>query len=213
MNRSTGIFGGTFNPVHRGHVEIGARLRELLGLDRILYVLSARPPHKRMMRLAPAEIRWQMLTAALAGAPGLEPCDLELRREGPSWTLDTVRSLGQAFPDDRFCFICGSEGFFRLETWRGYRELLAAVPFVVVLRKEGHRERVARLAGRCGVSLVETVPPLPSPPAICPLRVPTATLDLSSTEIRKRRKAGEGVEGMVAGDVQTIMEVSRAYEP
>ncbi len=213
MSRNTGILGGTFNPVHRGHVEIGVWLRDTLGLDRILYVLSARPPHKRLMRLAPVELRWQMLAAALAGQPGLEPCDLELRRDGPSWTIDTVRTLRQTLPDERLFFICGSEGFFRLETWRDYRELLATVPFLVVLRQNSHRTRVARLAERCGVPLAGSVPPLPAAPAICPVPAPTATLGLSSTQIRKHRRDGAGVEDWVSPEVQEIMNASRAYEP
>jgi nicotinate (nicotinamide) nucleotide adenylyltransferase len=213
MSRNTGIFGGTFNPVHRGHVEIGRWLQATLGLDRILYVLSARPPHKRLSPLAPDDVRWHMLQVALADQPGLEPCDLELRRDGPSWTLDTVRQLQAGAPHDRFCFLCGSEGFLRIETWRGYRELLAAVPFVVVLRREAHRVSLARLADRCHVPLVTVVPPLPPPPAICLVTAPTSTLALSSTEVRRCCRSRGDVDALVGKEVHTIMEASRAYEP
>ena len=117
----TGLLGGTFNPVHRGHIELGLKIKAAFGLDRILYILSAQPPHKKRQAMPAAELRLAMLKAALLPHPGLLPCDLELRRRGESWTIDTIRELKAAQPDECFYFITGSEGFLKIRTWKEYR--------------------------------------------------------------------------------------------
>ena len=109
MNQSkTGLLGGTFNPVHRGHVDLGLKVKAAFGLEKVLYILSAQPPHKKLQPLPAAELRLSMLKEALRPYPGLEPCDLELRRPGDSWTIDTVRQLKRERPSERFFFITGS---------------------------------------------------------------------------------------------------------
>src|SRR5512137_1629981 len=96
-----GLLGGTFNPVHRGHIELGLRVREDFGLDRILYILSARPPHKRNRGVPDARVRFRMLEKALKPYPELVPCDMEIGRAEPSWTIDTILELKDRRPADR----------------------------------------------------------------------------------------------------------------
>jgi nicotinate (nicotinamide) nucleotide adenylyltransferase len=149
----TGLLGGTFNPVHRGHIELGLKIKDAFGLDRVLFILSARPPHKKRQSLPPAELRLAMLQAALKPHPGLETCDLELHRQGDSWTIDTIAELKAAAPGERFYFITGSEGFLKIRTWREYRRLLAEVFFIIILRRPSHRPKVERLLREEGVPL------------------------------------------------------------
>ena len=154
MNQpKTGLLGGTFNPVHRGHIELGLKIKAAFGLNRVLYILSAQPPHKKRQTLPPAELRLAMLQAALRPHPGLLPCDLELRRQGDSWTIDTIRELKAASPRERFYFITGSEGFLKIRTWKEYRRILHEVFFIIVLRQPGHRAQVERLLREEGIPL------------------------------------------------------------
>lgn len=208
----TGILGGTFNPVHRGHVELGLRIKAAFGLDRILYILSAQPPHKRLQVLAAAELRLAMLQAALRPYPGLEPCDLELRRPGDSWTIDTVRQLKGASPTDRFYFITGSEGFLKIKTWKDYRQLLAEVFFIIVMRQGSHRPRVERLLRGENIPIGPETGQPPQPPAAFLYTYASETLSLSATAIRKKVARRESVSPWVEQGVQTIMEENKLYE-
>ena len=208
----TGLLGGTFNPVHRGHIELGLKIKEAFGLDRILYVLSARPPHKKRQPLPAAELRLAMLQAALQSYPGLEPCDLELRRQGDSWTIDTIHELQAASPLARFYFITGSEGFLKIRTWKDYRQVLRAVYFIIVLRRTGHRSKVERLLRAEGIpSLGAGVDPGP-PPAAFLHAYRSDNLDLSATTIRRKRSHGQDVSPYVEKNVQKIMEEIKLYE-
>jgi nicotinate-nucleotide adenylyltransferase len=208
----TGLLGGTFNPVHRGHIELGLRIRAAFALDRVLFVLSARPPHKKRQRLPAAELRLAMLEAALRPHPGLEPCDLELRRQGESWTIDTVRELKAAAPQERFYFIAGSEGFLKIRTWKDYRQLLREVYFIIVLRRPGHRAQVERLLRAEGVAC-DREPADPAPPPAAFLHAYASDyLELSATAIRQKRAHGQDISPYVEQNVQKIMEEIKLYE-
>lgn len=208
----TGLLGGTFNPVHRGHIELGLKIKAAFGLDSVLYILSARPPHKKRQELPPAELRLAMLEAALQPHPGLQPCDLELRRQGYSWTIDTINELKAAAPRASFYFITGSEGFLKIRTWKEYRRILGAVFFIIVLRRPSHRKQVERLLREEGIPLLrELDDPGPPPGAFLHAYV-SDYLELSATAIRKRLSHGQDVSPYVERDVQKIMEEIKLYE-
>lgn len=224
----TGLLGGTFNPVHRGHIELGLKIKAAFALDRILYILSAQPPHKKRQPMPAAELRLAMLTVALQPYPGLLPCDLELRRKGDSWTIDTIRALKAGNPEERFYFITGSEGFLKIRTWREYRRLLREVFFIIVLRRAGHRPKVEKLLREEGVPIgpeyesapgpsapLQTGPPAPpqtGPPAAFLLAYVSDHLELSATAIRKMRSRGQDVSPFVETSVRKIMEENKLYE-
>jgi len=217
MAERIGVLGGTFNPVHRGHVELGRHLLAAFGLARVLYVLSALPPHKRLQRLPSVDLRWRMLELALRPFAGLEPCDVEIRRVGPSWTVDTLAELQRAYPRGRLFFICGSEGFLRIQTWKVYRRVLEAACFIVVLREARHERPLRELLAEIAVPAAESAPPgapLPAPPLVFLHRADSETLAISSTAVRKRvRRAGiAGIDGWVSPEVARIIEENRLYE-
>lgn len=208
----TGLLGGTFNPVHRGHIELGLKIKAAFGLNRVLFILSARPPHKKRQMLPPAELRLAMLQAALQPHPGLLPCDLELRRQGDSWTIDTICELKAASPRERFYFITGSEGFLKIRTWKEYERILHEVLFIIVLRRPGHRAQVERLLRAEGIPLRrEADDPGPPPGAYLHSYV-SDYLELSATDIRKRRSHGQDVSPYVEQNVRQIMEEIKLYE-
>jgi nicotinate-nucleotide adenylyltransferase len=213
MNPSkTGLLGGTFNPVHRGHIELGLRIKQAFGLDRVLYILSARPPHKKRQALPPAELRLAMLRAALLPHPGLEPCDLELKRRGFSWTIDTLHELKASRPGERFYFIAGSEGFLKIRTWKDYRQVLREVLLVIVLRSRRHRAPVERLLREEGVPLRGEPGDVQGPPGAFLHSYLSDYLELSATAIRRRRSHGQDVSPYVEKNVHRIMEEIKLYE-
>lgn len=209
----TGLLGGTFNPVHRGHIELGLKIKAAFGLDRVLYILSARPPHKKRQALPPAELRLAMLQAALRPHPGLETCELELRRQGDSWTIDTLRELkAAAAAGERFYFITGSEGFLKIRTWREYRLVLREVFFIIVLRRPGHREKVERLLREENIPFGPALPEADPPPGAFLHSYVSDYLELSATAIRRKRSHGQDVTPYVEHNVQKIMEEIKLYE-
>lgn len=208
----TGLLGGTFNPVHRGHIELGLKIKAAFNLDRILYILSSQPPHKKHQAVPAAELRLAMLKAALLPHPGLLPCDLELHRLGESWTIDTIRELKSAQPDEHFFFITGSEGFLKIRTWKEYRRVLQEVFFIIVLRRSGHRQKVEKLLREENIPLGLKNENPPLPPAAFLHAYVSDYLELSATTIRKKMSHGHDISPYVEKNVQKIMEEIKLYE-
>jgi nicotinate-nucleotide adenylyltransferase len=183
-----GIFGGTFDPPHLGHLVVAQEIHFRLGLDAVLWIPAAIPPHKAGQDIAPGPIRLEMVRAAIAGDPRFQATDLELRRDGPSYTIDTLRELRDARPDDELFLIIGADQLTELATWRdpeGIAELATLVGFA----REG--ENPAEVEG---------------------IRVvPVPRLDVSSTDIRRRVRAGEPVGYLVRRGVSAVIEREGLY--
>ncbi len=173
-----GIFGGTFDPIHTAHLEVAEAVRGRLGLDRMLLMVANQPWQKVGARpITPAEDRFAMVEAAVAGWPGLEPSRMEIDRGGPSYTIDTVRQLLGEEPGAEVTVVVGSDVVGGLTTWKDEVALREAVTLAVV--------------GRPGVD------PVAPPPGWRTVQVPVAPFDVSSTELRRRLEAGLPVEGWV----------------
>lgn len=130
-----GLLGGAFNPVHNGHLTIARQTREALGLDRILFIPTGDPPHKQAKSLTPAEHRYEMVRLAVESDPFLAVSDIELRRPGKSYSIDTVRSLQREYgPQTSLFFLIGLDAFLQVSTWREPAALLQACSFVVLSR-------------------------------------------------------------------------------
>ena len=175
----TGIYGGTFDPIHRGHVEPVLAAAESLGLDRVLYLPTAQPPHKRGRQTAPAWRRFAMVELALLDIDSFEVSTFELDEE-VAFTIDTIEHFERRMPADQLFLILGADSFRALETWRRGDEIAARIDLVVLARPgstlEPHElaepQRAAIEAGR--VHFVRH-PPIPA----------------SSTEIRRHLASGE----------------------
>lgn len=128
-----GLLGGTFDPVHHGHLRAALEVRAACGLDELRLVPAGLPPH-RAAPVAPAALRLRMLRAAVAGVPGLAVDDRETRRPGPSYTIDTVEALRAEEPGRPLCLVLGADAFLGLEGWRRWRDLLGCVHVVVIPR-------------------------------------------------------------------------------
>jgi nicotinate-nucleotide adenylyltransferase len=129
-----GVLGGTFDPVHLGHLALAAEVARAFALDRVLLVLSARPPHKDETASASVEDRLAMLDAATAGDPVLAASDLEVRRPGASYTVDTLRELAGTHPGSELYLIVGLDAWREVDTWHDPQELLEWANVVVTSR-------------------------------------------------------------------------------
>lgn len=169
MVRRTGLFGGSFDPIHVGHLILARDAREQLGLDRVIFIPAAISPHKlrREPAPAPAKARLEMVRAAVEGEPGFEVEGCELGREGPSFTIDTVRWLRERNPADAFFYFVGEDNLALLHTWREIAELRRLVQFVALARDASA--------------------------VACELPRVSRQIDVSSTEVRKRVARGQSI--------------------
>ena len=182
--RRLGLFGGSFDPVHAGHLHVARAARAAFELDHVLFVPAARPPHKPGRVLAEGLDRLAMLELALAGEPACSLSALELEREGPSYTFDTVRALPRRLGlagDVRLFLVIGWDNLRGLERWHEAAALLAAVRPIVVPRPPrpgggGDRELLEHLRGELGEELFARLEAGV---------LPTDPLPISSTGVRE----------------------------
>lgn len=126
------VFGGTFNPVHYGHLRLAEEVRESFGLDRVVFMPTCITPHKLRESLTPAPVRYELLLAAVRDNPGFAVSDLEIRRGGRSFTVDTVRELAK--DGTKVYLILGSDSFNDIASWHEYAELMRLSSFIVAPR-------------------------------------------------------------------------------
>jgi len=130
-----GLFGGTFNPVHRGHLWAASEVIKRFNLDQIFLIPAALPPHKTPGLVAKADDRLEMINLAIADLSGLTVSDVELNRPGPSYTIDTIRHFKHTLAKDaRIFLIMGLDAFLEINTWKSYAELLEQIAFIVMAR-------------------------------------------------------------------------------
>ena len=198
----TGILGGSFNPVHHGHLVLARDALEQAGLDRVCFMPCHRPPHKDREDLADDRHRLAMLQAAVKGCPAFEVSDLELQRRGISYTIDTVKSLQAAHPEDELSFIIGADSLFELYTWKSIEELLACCPFITLARPGFDLAQVTSSSLRL---------PDPWPARLRAGIVPGHQLEISSTEVRARCRANQAVRWLVPDAVERYIDEESVY--
>lgn len=132
-----GLFGGTFNPIHQGHLRGAEEVREALGLREVVFIPAAIPPHKGTVGLAEAEHRLEMVRRAISDHPFFRVSDIEVRREGKSYSIETIRHFRQSDPNSDIHFILGQDAFLEIETWKDFQDLFSLAHFVVMVRLPG----------------------------------------------------------------------------
>jgi nicotinate-nucleotide adenylyltransferase len=143
-----GVFGGTFDPIHRGHLAIAQAARDQAGLDKVLFVIAAHPPHKRDAGITPVELRVAMTEAAIAGEKGFEVCRIEVDRSGPSYTSETLQRLRRQHPEAELFFIVGYDSALDLPKWRNPEEILRHATLLVAPRPDNSLALPSMLQGR-----------------------------------------------------------------
>ncbi|MEW5725226.1 MAG: nicotinate-nucleotide adenylyltransferase [Thermodesulfobacteriota bacterium] len=212
-----GFLGGTFNPIHYGHLRAAEETAESLDLNRVLFIPSAHPPHKDPSPLVPVRHRLKMAELAVAGRPGFAVSDIEARRGGPSWTVDTLTHFRRQYgPRAGLFFLCGVDAFLEVHTWKEYRRLFSLVCFVVFTRPGAAPEELgAFLAGK--VSPRYTWDPGRGA-YTCPGRRrvyfrPVSRLDISSTDVRRRVAEGRSVRYLIPEPVRRYIARHGLYHP
>lgn len=128
-----GVFGGTFDPIHQGHLTVAQDVLEALSLDRVIFVPAGRPPHKSFEGITPAPLRLRMVRSAVEGDPRFDVSDLELRREGPSYTVDTLQALREQESDADLFLILGADQWAGFGGWRDPEGIAGLARIVVML--------------------------------------------------------------------------------
>ena len=176
--QSMGIFGGTFDPPHVGHLILAAGARAQLGLERLLWVLTPDPPHKQGQSIAPLEHRLAMVKLAIANDPQFEISDVELTRPGPHYALDTVLLLAEQNPGTKLVYLMGGDLLRDLPQWHRPADFISACHLIGVMRRPGDAVDLN--------TLEKTLPGLSS--KICFVEAPL--LDIAAHDIRSRIAEG-----------------------
>lgn len=198
----TGIYGGTFDPVHNGHIFVANMVKERLSLDRVIFVVSSDPPHKSINGLTPAPLRLNMLSEAISDY-GFTASDIEIRRGGVSYTADTLSELKRQFPDDDLYFIVGADMLVDFHSWYHPKEILSLAALAAIGREGSGNDSLYGLEeiaqsirdefGGSVVLLSESGP------------------DISSTDVRKRIRDARSVSDSVPLSVEMYSYIHRLY--
>lgn len=211
-----GLLGGTFNPIHRGHIKAAKTVAESFNLDKIFFVPAYFPPHKETGKVAEAKHRLKMVKDAVAPYPRFIPSSIEIDAGGPSYSIVTIRKIKENYPGSRLFFILGVDAFLEIETWKNYRDVLKSCDFIV-LSRPGYRLQDATgiLGGRFKEKMTyveETVKIDMNKRGHYKIYLFTMdSLDISSSEIRKRIGRGQSIQGLVPLKVEKYIKESNLY--
>ena len=191
-----GILGGTFNPVHNGHLAVAQAVHDQLQLDKILLIPSSNPPHKEETELIDYEDRWQMLERAVATSSYLEISHLDYTPEGKSYTKNLMIRLREHHPATTFYFIIGADNISQIATWYDFPWLMKHVNFVAVTRENFERESLPDLDYFSQITFVEMEP-----------------VNISSSRIRQLISKGEDISSLVPPSVAQYISQKGLYLP
>ena len=193
MKKKTGIFGGSFNPIHNGHISLARQLREQAGLDEVWLMVSPLNPLKQHVdNLLDDEKRMQMARLALENEPHIIASDYEMHLPKPSYTWNTLQALSKDYPDREFVLLMGGDNWALFDRWYHAEDILANYHIVVYPR----RDCLGSLEVKDSAS---------------PQIIEAKLLDISSTEIRKRIKAGKGIRRLVPKTVADLIQKEGLY--
>ncbi|NVM56776.1 MAG: nicotinate-nucleotide adenylyltransferase [Desulfobacterales bacterium] len=210
-----GLFGGTFNPIHLGHLRAAVEVREAFNLDKVLLIPSAHPPHKNAEDIAEASDRLEMVRLAVEGVPFLEASDVELARPGPSYTIETLRNFQSHLgPESAVHFIVGLDAFSEITTWKSCRQLFATAHFIVMARpgsKLKNLENFIHTYISKDYQYDRTFNRYGHPRRCSIFCLNITHLDISATEIREWIKQGRSIRFLVPDSVDEFITKKGLY--
>jgi nicotinate-nucleotide adenylyltransferase len=212
-----GLLGGTFNPIHLGHLRAAEEVQEKFSFDTILFIPSYIPPHKLTTEMAAPEDRLAMVKLAVRTRPRFAASSIEIEARQTSYSIITLDKAKKAYPGAWLFFIVGVDAFLEIETWKSYREVLEQCPFIVVSRPgygldqagealpEEYGDKIldARGRGRVDQRLIH---------GHQIFLVEIRALDVSSTEIRRRIRRGQSIKGLVPEAVEEYIRNKKLYQ-
>jgi len=197
-----GIFGGTFDPVHYGHLLLAETCREQCRLDHVLFLPASIPPHKQQWRLTPADRRVEMLRLAVIGHEAFSVSELEIRRGGVTYTVDTLTALREQQPQDELFFLMGADSLRDLPTWREAARICSLAVPVVVRRRDTPEPDFGVLAGLVPAERLQE---------IRRHQVQMPLVDFSSTAIRRAVAAGHSIRYQTPRAVEMYIRTQGLY--
>jgi len=220
--KKIGLFGGSFNPVHLGHLRAALEVRIAFGLETVLMVPSARPPHKPAKNMAPAKDRLEMVRLATSVTPGLSESDMEFRHPGPSFTVETIERFQAAVDDVRVHLIIGLDAFREYDTWHRYPDLFRLAPLIILLRP-GKKVLDLNEAGnlverQLASNISDQYHFVPSPPRLIhpdlqPIHIFEVTrMNISSSHIRRLAKKHVSIQFLVPERVNRYIAKQGLYQ-
>lgn len=213
---NVGLFGGTFNPFHNGHIGIIQHVKKQYRLDKIFLISSATPPHKTDSNLAPAEDRFQMVKGSIGKLEGFFVSDKELIRKGPSFTIDTINEFQKEYGSHtRFYLLMGSDAFLDITTWKHKDQIFETVQIIIMLR--GPWKNNIAIASFIDENISKGYTFNEQDKTFCHkkkqniiiCKVPK--IDISSTMIRARVKNNESIKDLVPENVEKIIRTKELY--
>ncbi|GAB6180035.1 nicotinate-nucleotide adenylyltransferase [Desulfotomaculum defluvii] len=195
------LMGGTFDPIHYGHLVVAEEVRQRFHLDKVVFIPAGKPPHKRNQTISDAQHRVNMTRLATSSNPYFEVSTIEVDRQGFSYTVDTVDQLRRSFQVDKIYFITGADAVLEILTWKDVEKLLSMTNFIAATRP-----------GYDLNNLKETLKSLPDPfiKKILPLEVPA--LSISSSDIRRRVREGRSFKYLLPESVEKYIYKNNIYK-
>lgn len=223
MVNRIGLFGGTFNPIHLGHLRSAQEVLEAFNLQRILLIPSSLPPHKQPDVLASATDRLAMIRLATLAHTGFSVSDVEIKRRGPSYTIDTVQFFKREFPSDTQLFLLvGLDAFLEIDAWKDFRDLFALTPFIVMIRPEAAAGTGVQTFKRVEALLQAAISPSyglrPAPDRVEGVNfqpvyfMDVTLLNISSTRIRAALRQGRSIRYLVPERVEAYIKRRGLYQ-
>lgn len=212
-----GIYGGTFNPIHVAHLRAAEEVTELLGLSQMLFVPSARPPHKPTVEheIAPASQRLEWVELAVRDNPRFFVDPIEVERPGPSYLVDTLRSLGERYAGDDLVFIVGQDAFSEMGSWRTPREIFRLAHIAVTTRPPVLAGHLAEWLPACVADDFEVDPigefARHKETGTTIKQLAITPIEVSASEIRESIRSGRSIRYLVPDPVRTAILASGAY--
>ncbi|RPJ07794.1 MAG: nicotinate-nucleotide adenylyltransferase [Deltaproteobacteria bacterium] len=208
-----GLLGGTFNPIHLGHLRGAEEIRESFGLERVVFIPAAIPPHKEMEGIVNASHRLEMVQLATRANPWFSFSDIELKRSGKSYSVDTIRYFREIHPGPLY-FILGGDAFFEIETWMDFQNLFSLCHFIVMTRPGSQRSGEILELPKSLVPLFRYDPGARAWIHVSGNRLHLkgiTYLDISSTQIRGLVGRGESIRYLLPAEVEAYIEKESLY--
>ncbi|HBR02258.1 MAG TPA: nicotinate-nucleotide adenylyltransferase [Ruminiclostridium sp.] len=196
-----GLMGGTFNPIHYGHLLMCDTIREEFKIEKIIFMPAKNPPHKDLTEVVNAGDRFEMVRLAIKDNPHFEVSDIEMKRPGASYTVDTLRALAGIYgPDKKPGLIIGADSLLQIKAWKSYQEILSLAVMIVASRPDTDEERLAKTIDELEQFYHAQV-----------LKSSSRAMDYSSTEIRERVHRGLSIKYRVPPGVEAYIYEKGLY--
>jgi nicotinate-nucleotide adenylyltransferase len=209
-----GILGGTFDPIHLGHLRTAVEIGQEMDLEKVYLVPSASPPHKTVEPVTPFQHRLAMARLALGDSSFLEVLDLEGKRPGLSYSIETLKEIHNIFcPDPELYFILGVDAFQEIRTWKEYRHLFDYSHFVIIRRPVSQPDKIDFLLTNTGLDIRKTKRPdvFTAPSGKTLTFMSPTRMDISSTGIRKSIRNGKSIRFLVPDQVRNYIITEGLY--